>query len=161
EDHPSLIFKNDSDLYYLWHEYQYIGPAPSNYENYISSFFGDSTMWRRRDILVIKSENKETDYLKVKGNEFSRANLVIECKHLPPEKWLSNNKDFENLLNTLKIYKNLLPKTNNILLISLFLIPSVYKNKLEKEGIRVIDDLQPNNIDKIIEFKNYLIKIFT
>ncbi len=161
EDHPSLIFKNDSDLYYLWHEYQYIGPAPSNYENYISSFFGDSTMWRRRDILVIKSENKETDYLKVKGNDFSKANLVIECKHLPPEKWLSNDKDFENLLNTLKIYKNLPPNTNNILLISLFLIPSLYKNKLEKEGIRVIDNLQPNNIDKIIEFKNYLIKIFT
>jgi len=158
-DPPSFIFKNESNLYYLWHEYQYIGETPSYLKNERSEFFDNGIfMWRRRDIMVIKSKTGETDFLKIKGNDFAKADLVIECKHLPIEKWLLNQEMFDNLLKSLRAYKEFPPNTNNILLISIFEIPFDYKNRLEQEGITIIDGFHPNNLNKIKEFENYLIK---
>jgi len=165
-DPPSLIFKNDRDVFYLWHEYQYIGEKPkssdlSNERLKIGPETDEDWMWRRRDIMLIKSKNGETDFLKIKGNDFSKADLVIECKHLPIEKWLLNQEMFDNLLKSLRAYKEFPPKTDNILLISIFEIPFDYKNRLEKEGITIIDGFHPNNLNKIKEFENYLIKILS
>lgn len=130
---PVSIFVNDKGAYYTcWFEPQYVGEAPEDYKGPYTPIFGEKTVWKRPDLIVVKGKYKSLD-------DVENIDVLVECKNLEFRAWWKSGKVMrEEIRPYYKIFK---PRI--LIIASMKPVPAFFKRVLENRGFCVIDGLYP------------------
>ncbi len=149
--YPASVFVDAQGNYWTcWYEPQKIEEAPPDYKGPLTPLFEGRVAWKRPDIIISKGKYKRLI-------DAPKFDILIECKNLPFEEWWNKGKVVgEQLLP----YKHLF-NPELFIVASLKPVSDWAKDKLEKEGFKIVDNFYPSG-EGVIKFekiiKSYLVE---